>query len=219
VQPLKLGVQSGNFDKGDHEMKKYTLIQLIVVGAVAMSVTMSALPSLASEPAAHAYGRAIPVQSTMVRYIRALVTMHIRSGPGYGYDVIERVYAGNKLPVTGLSMDGRWWRVPCPPGGTIGDCFMARNRYWNIPARPDSPNEPFPVVSTAVKQIRALGNVNIRSGPNAGYSRLGYLHQGAITAVHGVSVDGHWYQVDCPEHGVNGNCFVTDNELYTEPAN
>jgi len=199
-------------------MKQRALSQMIAAGAVLASVTFSALPAFASAPAAPEHGRAIPVQSTMVRCIRAQVKMNIRSGPGYHYAVIEKVNVGNRLPVTGLSIDCRWWRVPCPPGGTLGGCFMVRNRNWITTAPSNSPNEPFPVVSSAVKRITALVNVNIRSGPHTGYQRLGTLTQGAITNVHGVSVDGHWYQVDCPRSGVNGNCFVTANLLYTEPA-
>jgi uncharacterized protein YraI len=201
-------------------MKKISLSHLFAAGALTMSVALGAVvPANAGAPSAPAAGRAIPVQSTMVRYIRALLTVNIRSGPGYGYSVIEHIFVGNKVPVTGLSLDGRWWRVPCPPDGAPGDCFVARNRWWVVPAPPNSPDEPFPVLNTSVTRIRMLVNVNIRSGPDIGYSRLGYLAEGAITNVHGVSLDGHWYQVDCPEGGVNGNCFVTAKERYTEPAN
>jgi uncharacterized protein YraI len=185
-----------------------------------MALAMSTgLPAQAAESHAPQFGRAIPVQSTTVQYIRARVNVNIRSGPGMNYAVLEHFLAGNKVPVTGLSMDGRWWRVPCPPHGTFGDCFTSANRLYTLPAPPDDPNETIRVVDTNVTRIKALVNVNIRRGPAVGYPRITVLMKGSTIVVTGVSLDGHWWRVSCPPNGVNLNCFISDNSAWTQPLN
>jgi uncharacterized protein YraI len=201
-------------------MKSLSLAHLVVGIGLALSLALSVgMPAFAAEPQSAAYGRAIPVQSTTVQYIKARVNLNIRSGPGMGYAVLEHFLAGNTVPVTGLSLDGRWWRVPCPPHGAIGDCFVSANWRYSRPVAPDDPNEAIGVVNTNVTAIQALVNVNVRRGPAYGYARITVLPAGTVIAVTGVSLDGHWWRVSCPPGGINGNCFVSDNNPWTQPVN
>ena len=109
-------------------MNRITVTKWIAGAAVALVLAMSAgLPARASEPHAQPFGRSIPVQSTTIQYIQLMVNLYVRAGPGMQYPVLERFLAGNTVPVTGLSMDRMWWRVPCPPHGALGDC-VSRGR-------------------------------------------------------------------------------------------
>ena len=201
-------------------MHRTSVTRLIAAAFGTLALAVSAgLPAAAATPQTPQDGRAIPVQSTTVQYIQARVNVNIRSGPGTGYAVLEHFLAGNKVPVTGLSLDGRWWRVPCPPHGALGDCFVSANWHYTQPVPPDDPNEAIGVVNTNVMTIQTLVNVNVRRGPAIGYPRITVLKVGSTIAVTGVSLDGHWWRVSCPPGGINGNCFVSDNLAWTQPVN
>ncbi len=201
-------------------MKRTSMTRIFTVAMITLIVAVSAgLPAIAAEPQAPQYGRAIPVQSTVVQYIRVRVNLYVRAGPGTGYAILDRVLAGNRVPVTGLSVNGGWWRVPCPPHGALGDCFVSANRAYSRPDLPNDPYEQIPVVNSNVTGIRTLVNVNVRRGPAYGYPRITILPAKTVIAVNGVSLDGHWWRISCPSGGINGNCFVSNNPAWTQPVN
>jgi uncharacterized protein YraI len=68
-----------------------------------------------------------------VKYILALTDVNIRKGPGTSYGVIEVLAGGQTARVTGVSADGKWWRVICPDG-TTGECYVTANRTLTEPA-------------------------------------------------------------------------------------
>jgi hypothetical protein len=68
----------------------------------------------------------IEAQQTNVESILALQDVDMVIGPGEGYPVIGRVFAGQTALVTGVSPDGQWWRVICPDG-KVGDCWISAN--------------------------------------------------------------------------------------------
>jgi LysM repeat protein len=71
----------------------------------------------------------IQVKETNVRYVLALVDVNMRSGPGLSFPIIGGVYAGQSALVTGMSIDGQWWRVICP-NNIVGNCWItARPQY------------------------------------------------------------------------------------------
>ena len=180
-------------------MNRNTVSKWIAGAGVALVLAMSAgLPTQAAEPYAPPFGRSIPVQSTTIQYIQMMVNLYVRAGPGTEYPVLERFLAGNTVPVTGLSMDRMWWRVPCPPHGALGDCFVSAYWRYSQPVQPDDPNEAIAVVNTNVTAIEALVNVNVRRGPDFGYARITVLKAGTIIAVDGVSLDGNWWRVQLP---------------------
>ncbi len=69
-------------------------------------------------------GDLLPVRQTPVRYVQAQANLRIRSGPGTHYSIIGGVADGQTALVTGISMDGRWWRVICPDD-RVGNCFVS----------------------------------------------------------------------------------------------
>lgn len=66
------------------------------------------------------------VLTTAVQTIQALVSVNIRSGPGTGYGVVGKVFAGQTAQVTGVMPDNGWWRVICPDG-SAGNCFVVND--------------------------------------------------------------------------------------------
>ena len=61
---------------------------------------------------------------TSVKYVIALDTIIIRSGPGPQYNAIGSLAPRQTVKVTGISLDGNWWRVVCPDG-IAGSCWVS----------------------------------------------------------------------------------------------
>ena len=72
------------------------------------------------------------VLSTDVEYVKALTDVHMRVGPGMGYDTMGIVKMGQVIKVTGLSSSGSWWRVVCPDN-TIGNCWITAGAQYTQP--------------------------------------------------------------------------------------
>jgi uncharacterized protein YraI len=70
--------------------------------------------------------RILPVEQTRVRYVQAQANLRLRSGPNIVYPIIGSVASGQTVLVTGVSLDGGWWRVICPDD-SVGNCFISAN--------------------------------------------------------------------------------------------
>ncbi|MGD8402380.1 MAG: SH3 domain-containing protein [Anaerolineales bacterium] len=66
------------------------------------------------------------VESTNVKYVKALQDVSIHNGPGKDYFIIGLVASGQTARVTGINSKGNWWRVMCP-NDTIGNCWVSAN--------------------------------------------------------------------------------------------
>lgn len=71
---------------------------------------------------------------------------------------------------------------------------------------------------TNVKYLQILQNVNVRGGPGKDYPKLSFAAQGQVIEVFGVSADGQWWNVLCPDNTV-GNCWVIGDPTLTRPSN
>jgi hypothetical protein len=76
-------------------------------------------------------------QDTTVKYVLALQDVSIRSGPDAAYEEIGQVASGQIALVTGVSVDGRWWRVICPDD-TVGNCWVPADPQSTQPTTPPS---------------------------------------------------------------------------------
>jgi hypothetical protein len=67
--------------------------------------------------------------ATEVPHVIALQEMNVRRGPGVVYvPPVTTLAAGSRANVIGRnqSADGRvWWRIECPPGVTVAQCWIA----------------------------------------------------------------------------------------------
>lgn len=67
------------------------------------------------------------------------------------------------------------------------------------PVPPPAPAEAPPATATpAQPMVTSLEQVNIRSGPDASYERLGQLPPGATAVVNGRNEAGTWWQIEFP---------------------
>ena len=73
------------------------------------------------------------------------------------------------------------------------------------------------VLPTDVQYIMAQTDVNIRSGPGAAYTVVGWVAEGQTARVTGASRDRQWWRVVCPS-GASSDCWVTAGAAYTQPS-
>ena len=87
-------------------------------------------------------------------------------------------------------------------------------------ARPDPVVVP-PVDTNAyptnVKYVMALQDVRMRSGPGTQFSIISFLADGQTAKVTGVSADGNWWRVICPDNSI-GSCWVSAARHLTRPT-
>ena len=88
-----------------------------------------------------------------------------------------------------------------------------------------SPTPPMPTAETSAEEdtvtavvILAASGLNLRTGPDTASEVVGILPQNELVKVSGVSPDGDWWQVACPD-GTAGNCWISADPRWSEPAN
>jgi len=57
----------------------------------------------------------------------------------------------------------------------------------------------------------------IYSGPGGSYAQIGEIFGGMAATVTGVSADGQWWRVMCPDDTV-GDCWISADPNMTEPT-
>jgi hypothetical protein len=103
------------------------------------AVAVEGQPGVSSPDLFHiteAVGSGGTVLETGVRYVMALPdAVSIYGGPGDTYPQIGVIFGGMAGTVTGVSPDGRWWRVMCPDD-TVGSCWVSADPTVTEPTTP-----------------------------------------------------------------------------------
>jgi uncharacterized protein YraI len=126
--------------------------------------------------------------------------LNVRTGPSIGYPVLVTVTGGTELPVLTVAPDGSWYEVNtgAGPGWVNSEFTVARGYFGNVPVNGSAGQGGgyAPVDVTGNHVVVNTGNLNIRSGPGAGYSVLATVPGGTRLAVAGFAPDGVWVLVD-----------------------
>jgi hypothetical protein len=76
------------------------------------------------------------VLETDVKYVMVFPDIApMYSGPGDTYPQIGGIFGGMAGSVTGVSVDGQWWRVMCPDD-TVGSCWISADPSVTEPTTP-----------------------------------------------------------------------------------
>jgi uncharacterized protein YraI len=247
---------------------------------------------------------------TDVKYVLAQQNVSIYSGPGTQFSIIGSIAAGQTAQVTGINVDGKWWRVICPDN-SIGSCWVSADTNLTRPtgldgnadvqiveiqilesyplqvnavARGQLPDAgcttissvnqiregnlfkvslktrtdplafcaqiltpfeyviplevgsllagryivnvngveasfdlPESVYPTDVEYVMAQRDVAIYSGPGSQHGVIGSIASGQTAKVTGVSADGNWWRVICPDNSI-GSCWASANSADTQPT-
>ena len=85
------------------------------------------------------------------------------------------------------------------------------------PTMTAAPPTAIVVSPTTVQYVMALTDVNIRSGPGTSYNVVGWVADGQSAKVTGMSSNGSWWRVVCPDGSI-GSCWMTAGTQYTQAA-
>ena len=118
-------------------------------------------------------------------------------------------------------------------GKDEGILFVAKRPdgglYWHgLLFAKDGFTQPIPVpvstqpvdmnaYETNIKYVMALQDVNIRSGPGTQFRILSYVAEGQTAKVTGMSANGNWWRVICPDDRI-GSCWVSALSGLTKPT-
>jgi uncharacterized protein YraI len=135
--------------------------------------------------------------------LTADVDTAILSGPGDGYDSFGLLLAGQSAEVIGLSSENDWFiiRVPYIESGEgwVSADFVTVFNPEGIPVveREIEPGGDG-VLAEDTPIVRAIANVNVRSGPDLYYKKIGLLPAGDVAEVIGFSADRLWWAIKVP---------------------
>jgi uncharacterized protein YraI len=135
--------------------------------------------------------------------VTANADVDIYNGPGLEYGKIGVLLAGQSAEVIGYSSDNKFWVIKIP--------YVDSGQGW-VNADQVTPKNTFgvqevdssgisPVSGTDAEnspRVQAITNVNIRSGPDLEYGKIGLLRAGEEADVVGVSADRLWWALNVP---------------------
>jgi len=136
--------------------------------------------------------------------------LNIRTGPGPQYTRIGTLAGGTETQIVGRTRDWSWWLLATPLGnGWVSALYViARGDISSVPyvapggavqatAGQSGAAAPAPVVA-GPQAIVITGALNIRSGPNGSFPKLGSVYAGTRMAIIGQSQDRGWWYVESP---------------------
>ena len=136
--------------------------------------------------------------------------LNMRSGPGAAYTDVGTLEGGTQAQIVGRSMDWGWWllKTPSGTGWVNAEYIIARGDTSQVPyVEPGgtvnattysvAAQAPPTTISGPVAFV-ATGALNIRSGPDGSFDKIGSVYAGTRLPIIGQSTDLGWWQVDSP---------------------
>ncbi len=135
--------------------------------------------------------------------LQATENTPVLEGPGDQYPVIAFLENNQSARIIGVSQDKRWWAIDLP--------YFANGRGWVSANKVKVENANNVQVITLETEtpagevtpgsgasVMAIANVNVRSGPDTRYMKIGNISKGQTVDVVGVSEDQYWWLVKLP---------------------
>lgn len=163
-------------------------LQIFTLSLALLMALAFAAPALAAVPAYRintedatllVFDTTVEVLASSAAYVQATGTVNVRTGPGTGYTAIGQMKKGDVAEKIGTS--GSWIKI-----SYNGQAAYVSGSYVKEAAASGT--------ATAAGYVQATANVNVRSGPGTGYSKLGVLGMGEAVAKLGTS--GSWTKID-----------------------
>ncbi len=125
---------------------------------------------------------------TSVKSVKTTAGLNLRKDPSTKNPRIGFVEQGSVLTVLGISSDNNWYKVKTP-GGQEG--YVSAQYVQNVSGNSNNNS----TVDTDVKSIRTTAGLNLRRDPSTRNPRIGFVEQGTVLTVLGMSADKAWYKV------------------------
>jgi len=139
-------------------------------------------------------------------WLRARTNLRVYDGPGEEYPGLAWLEDDQKAEVVGTNEERTWWVIELPyfssgRGWVSGELVEISNSA-NVPIVPE--NFTFGANGTETSPgatAKAIANINIRSGPDLKYQKIGTLENGQTAEILGTSGDQYWFLIRIPGTG------------------
>jgi uncharacterized protein YraI len=135
--------------------------------------------------------------------LQATANTPVLEGPGDQYAVIAFLEDKQIVQIVGVSEDKKWWVINLP--------YYANGRGWVSADKARVKNAAniqviVPATATPVDltnpgsgaTVMAIANINVRSGPDIKYMKIGNIKKGQSAEIVGVSDDRFWWLIKLP---------------------
>lgn len=149
-----------------------------------------------------------PVPPTNAPQATFLEAATLRSGPTLEFPVYGVAPTGARVEVLGRSEDDEWWAVRMPLDfakdgtGWVSKLYANATNVGGVPEI-KTPKLPNKITSAApgsgAPALITREPLNVRKGPGNDYESLGYVPNGSVLGVIGVSPDGEHYVINIPK--------------------
>jgi len=144
-----------------------------------------------------------PTYPPNVPWLKAVTNAPIYDIPGGASQPAAILVNGETAPILGASADRQWWAIPVP--------YFVNGRGWVaagqvavengdqapvLDAETAGGNQTLPTEQIPVAQ--AVANVNVRSGPDLSFDKIGMLNTDQEAEIVGISQDGMWWVINLP---------------------
>jgi uncharacterized protein YraI len=144
-----------------------------------------------------------PTYPPDVPWLRAITNAPIYDTPGGATQPAAMLVSGQTAPVVGTSVDRQWWAINVP--------YFVSGQGW-VPAEQVSVQNPdkvlvigtqnaagtSPLPTEQIPVALAVANVNVRSGPEMSFDKIGLLKTGEEAEIVGISPDRQWWAIRLP---------------------
>jgi uncharacterized protein YraI len=174
-----------------------------------LRVIQALLPGSGTDMAAELTGTPQPAQAIEptyppdVAWLRAVTNAPIYDAPGGATQPAAMLAAGQTAPVVGASPDRQWWAISVPyfasgqgwvPAGQV--TVQNPERVPVVGAQSIASTAPLPTEQMPV--ALAVANVNVRSGPEMSFDKIGMLNNSQEAEIIGISPDRLWWAIRLP---------------------
>jgi uncharacterized protein YraI len=144
-----------------------------------------------------------PTYPPEIPWLRAVTNATIYDAPGGASQPVAILVNGQTAQVVGASADRQWWAIRMPDfvngqGWVAAGQVTVQNadRAPVVGAEGIANNTPVPTEQMPVAVAQT--NVNVRSGPDLSFDKIGLLNNGQETEIIGVSPDRSWWAIRLP---------------------
>jgi uncharacterized protein YraI len=117
---LACGLTGGEEEAAEPEATPETIIVVATATpAPVVEPEPTEAPAAAEEPTL-----APPPPAAGDPTVTSLVSLNVRRGPGTVYSIVGALPAGASAKIVGISPDGGWWKIECPPAAG-GECWVS----------------------------------------------------------------------------------------------
>lgn len=144
-----------------------------------------------------------PTYPPDVPWLRAVTNASIYDAPGGTTQPVAMLVSGQTARVVGASADRQWWAISMPyfdkgQGWVAAGQVSVQNPDQAPVVGAEGAANSAPVPTEQMPVALAVANVNVRSGPDMRFDKIGLLENGKEAEITGISPDGLWWAIRLP---------------------